>query len=57
MVLNRLCDQDSKLGVLHWLETVALPEVDLKAITHQQLLRGMDARRSRYHGRRAVVPR
>ena len=25
MVLNRLCDPDSKLGVLRWLETVALP--------------------------------
>jgi hypothetical protein len=43
MVLNRLCDPDSKLGVLRWLETVALPEVDLKAITHQQMLRSMDA--------------
>jgi len=43
MVLNRLCDPDSKLGVLRWLETVALPEVDLAAITHQQLLRSMDA--------------
>jgi len=43
MVLNRLCDPDSKLGVLRWLETVALPEVDLTAITHQQLLRSMDA--------------
>ena len=43
MVLNRLCDPESKLGVLRWLETVALPEVDLTAITHQQLLRSMDA--------------
>ena len=43
MVLNRLCDPDSKLGVLRWLETVALPEVDLAEITHQQLLRSMDA--------------
>ena len=43
MVLNRLCDPDSKLGVLRWLETVALPEVDLTAVTHQQLLRSMDA--------------
>ena len=42
-VLNRLCDPDSKLGVLRWLETVALPAVDLNAITHQQLLRSMDA--------------
>jgi transposase len=43
MVFNRLCDPDSKLGVLRWLETVAFPEVDLKAISHQQLLRSMDA--------------
>jgi transposase len=43
MVFNRLCNPDSKLGVLRWLETVALPEVEIKAITHQQLLRSMDA--------------
>lgn len=43
MVLNRLCDPDSKLGVLRWLQTVALPDIDLKALTHQHLLRSMDA--------------
>ena len=43
MMFNRLCDPDSKLGVLRWLETVALPQVDSKSITHQQLLRAMDA--------------
>ncbi|MVF23701.1 IS1634 family transposase [Methylocaldum sp. BRCS4] len=43
MVFNRLCDPDSKLGVLRWLETVALPEVEVKTITHQHLLRSMDA--------------
>ena len=43
MVFNRLCDPESKLGVLRWLETVALPEVEVKAITHQHLLRSMDA--------------
>ena len=43
MVLNRLCDPDSKLGVLRWLQTVALPDIDVKALTHQQLLRSMDA--------------
>ena len=42
MVFNRLCNPDSKLGTLRWLETVALPELDIKAITHQQLLRSMD---------------
>jgi hypothetical protein len=28
MVFNRLCDPESKLGVLRWLETVSIPEVD-----------------------------
>jgi transposase len=42
-VFNRLCDPDSKLGVLRWLETVALPEVEVAEITHQHLLRSMDA--------------
>jgi transposase len=43
MVFNRLCDADSKLGALRWLQTVALPDVDPKEITHQHLLRSMDA--------------
>jgi transposase len=43
MVFNRLCDPDSKLGVLRWLQTVSLPEVDTYALTHQHLLRSMDA--------------
>ena len=43
MVFNRLCDPDSKLGVLRWLETVALPETSLESIDHQHLLRAMDA--------------
>ena len=43
MVLNRLCDPDSKLGVLRWLQTVALPDAPVKELTHQQLLRSMDA--------------
>ncbi len=42
MVFNRLCDPESKLGVLRWLETVALPERPAD-ISHQHLLRGMDA--------------
>ncbi len=45
MVFNRLCDPSSKLGVLRWLETVALP-TDFgfanNGPTHQQLLRAMD---------------
>lgn len=43
MVLNRLCDPDSKLGVLRWLQTVTLPGVALESIEHQHLLRAMDA--------------
>ena len=43
MVLNRLCDPDSKLGVLRWLQTVAMPDLDVKTLTHQHLLRSMDA--------------
>ena len=43
MVFNRLCDADSKLGVLRWLQTVYMPQIDTAALTHQQLLRSMDA--------------
>lgn len=43
MVFNRLCDPESKLGVLRWLETVAMPSIDVESITHQHLLRSMDA--------------
>lgn len=43
MVFNRLCDPESKLGVLRWLETVAMPGMDTTVITHQHLLRAMDA--------------
>ena len=43
MVFNRLCDPDSKLGFLRWLETVAMPGIEANSITHQHLLRSMDA--------------
>ena len=43
MVFNRLCEPASKLGVLRWLETVAMPDLP-EAITHDQLLRAMDAK-------------
>jgi len=43
MVFNRLCDPESKLGVLRWLETVAMPDVDVASVSHQHLLRSMDA--------------
>jgi transposase len=43
MVFNRLCDPESKLGVLRWLQTVHMPRIDTAALTHQQLLRSMDA--------------
>ena len=43
MVFNRLCDPDSKLGVLRWLQTVRIPSIRAPALAHQQLLRSMDA--------------
>ena len=45
MVFNRLCDPSSKLGVLRWLDTVALPRgfgFDAGPPEHQHLLRAMD---------------
>ncbi|CUI08759.1 Mobile element protein [Janthinobacterium sp. CG23_2] len=43
MVLNRLCDPDSKLGVLRWVEAVTFPGIMAEKIEHHQLLRAMDA--------------
>jgi len=43
MVFNRLCDPESKLGVLRWLQTVSMPGIDVDKLTHQHLLRSMDA--------------
>ena len=45
MVFNRLCEPASKLGVLRWMETVALPRgfgLSDGPPDHQQLLRAMD---------------
>ncbi|OLP05890.1 IS1634 family transposase [Rhodoferax antarcticus] len=42
MVFNRLCDPGSKLGVLRWLQTVALPAGSGIVTEHQHLLRAMD---------------
>lgn len=55
MVFNRLCDPDSKLGVLRWLETVSIPNVDTASLTHQQLLRSMDALMDHHQAVDAVV--
>lgn len=43
MVFNRLCNPDSKLGVLRWLQTVSMPGLSAEPIEHQHLLRAMDA--------------
>ncbi len=43
MVFNRLCDPESKLGVLRWLQTVSMPSIDVDKLSHQHLLRSMDA--------------
>lgn len=32
MVFNRLCDPESKLGVLRWLETVAMPDIEVARV-------------------------
>jgi transposase len=42
MVFNRLCDPESKLGLLQWLKTVVIPGVVESDVTHQRLLRSMD---------------
>ena len=42
MVFNRLCDPESKLGILRWLEGALMPEVAAESVTHQHLLRTMD---------------
>lgn len=42
MVFNRLCAPNSKLGVLRWLDTVAMPAMPEK-VEHHHLLRAMDA--------------
>ena len=42
MVMNRLSDPQSKLGLLRWLEQVYLPGVDQEGVHHQHLLRAMD---------------
>lgn len=42
MVMNRLSDPQSKLGMLRWLEQVYLPGVDRESVQHQHLLRAMD---------------
>jgi len=43
MVVNRLCDPESKLGVFRWLQTVSLPGIDAAKLSHPQLPRSMNA--------------
>ena len=50
MVFNRLCDLDSKLGLLRWLETVTILGVDESEVCHQRLLRSMDILEERSDG-------
>lgn len=42
MVLNRLCDPKSKLGLLLWLKGVYLPGVNRDEVEYHHLLRAMD---------------
>ena len=39
LVFNRLCDPQSKLGAIRWLERVHLPGIDTSGVHHEQLLR------------------
>ena len=58
MVMNRLCDPGSKLGVLRWLDTVALPAGMTPVSEHQHLLRAMDvmdAHSDKLHQRLALL--
>ena len=57
MVFNRLCDATSKLGLLRWLQTTWLPGVDASEVTHQRLLRTMDALQSQADAVAALVSR
>ena len=41
-VFNRLCDPESKLGILRWLEGTRVPEVSAESVNHHHLLRTMD---------------
>ena len=42
MVLNRLCDPCSKLGLLEWIQGVYLPGIDADKVEYHHLLRAMD---------------
>lgn len=42
MVVNRLCDPTSKLGLLQWLEGVYLPGFNRDEVEYHHLLRAMD---------------
>ncbi len=54
MVFNRLCEPESKLGVLRWLETVVMPAFP-SLVTHDHLLRTMDALMDRVEAVEAAV--
>lgn len=42
MVFNRVCDPESKIGLVRWLETVTVHGVDENKVCHHRLLRRMD---------------
>lgn len=57
MVFNRLCDATSKLGLLRWLQTTWVPRLEVAEVTHQRLLRTMDALQSQADAVAALVAR
>lgn len=42
MVLNRACDPNSKLGVMRWLNTVHIPDLNCGQVDYHHLLRALD---------------
>lgn len=57
MVFSRLCEPQSKLGVLRWLEEVECPGIESASVTHKRLLRTMDALMDHREAVESVVAR
>ena len=55
MVLDRLCEPESKLGVLRWVQVVPLPGTTVELIAHRHRLRAVDALVERHGAVEAVL--
>ena len=54
-VLNRLCEPESKLGTVRWVQVVPLPGTMVELIAHRQRLRAVDALVERHGAVEAVL--